>query len=187
MRNIFFISDTHFGHANICKFKRHDGSPLRPWDDVSEMDEEMVRRWNSKVSNNDVIYHLGDVVMNRRCLSILHELNGEKRLILGNHDIFDHHDYLKYFKRLYGSHKIDNLWLTHIPIHTDSIPHWALCNLHGHIHAQDVPDGRYFNVSVEMIDYQPISLDELKKSIHEKQIKYPVDISNRYAKINSIS
>jgi calcineurin-like phosphoesterase family protein len=178
MPNIFLISDTHFGHQNICKFTRHDGSPLRPWDDPDIMDEQMVERWNAVVRPNDLVYHLGDVVINRRCLSTLSRLHGDKRLILGNHDIFDNHDYLKYFKKLHGSLKLDNLLLSHIPLHPDSIPHWAMCNVHGHIHSQDISDGRYFNVSVENIDYSPISLEDLKIRIKEKIANFPIDAAS---------
>ena len=94
---------------------------------------------------------------------------------LGNHDIFDHEDYLPYFKRLHGSLKLDTLLLSHIPLHPDSVPRWSVCNVHGHIHAQDIPDARYYNVSVEMIDYAPIALEDLKVRIREKQLKYPLD------------
>lgn len=184
MANIFLISDTHFGHKNICLFTRSDGSPLRPWTDPSEMDEDMVERWNRVVRPSDVVYHLGDVVINRRCLSILSRLNGDKRLILGNHDIFDNKDYLPYFKRLHGSHKLDNLLLTHIPVHEDSVAHWVHCNVHGHIHAADINSGKYYNVSVEMIDYTPISLEDLKIRIAEKKLKYDVDHLSNDAKVS---
>ena len=175
MTNIFIVSDCHFGHSNICKFLREDGTKLRPWDNSDEMDEVLVQNWNSVVKPNDTVYNLGDVVMNRRCLPILNRLNGSVRLILGNHDIFDHTDYVKYFKRLHGSMKIDNLLLSHIPLHPDSVPHWAMANVHGHIHAQDINDPRYFNVSVENIDYTPVSLEELKLKIKEKQSRFSID------------
>ena len=175
MTNVFLVSDTHFGHKNICVFTREDGSPLRPWDDSDAMDADMIERWNAVVRPNDVVYHLGDVVINRRCLGTLAKLNGSKRLVLGNHDIFDHSDYLPYFKRLHGSFKLDTILLSHIPLHPDSVPRWAMCNVHGHIHAQDIPDARYYNVSVEMIDYAPIALEDLKVRIREKQLKYPLD------------
>lgn len=138
MKDIFLISDTHFGHANICKFFNEDGSPLRPWDDPSIMDEEMIERWNSVVKPNDVVYHLGDVVMNRKCLGTLKRLNGDKRLIMGNHDIFDHNDYLEHFSRLHGCFKLEDMMLTHIPLHTDSVGRWATANIHGHIHSQEI-------------------------------------------------
>jgi calcineurin-like phosphoesterase family protein len=139
------------------------------------MDREMIARWNAVVGPKDTVYHLGDVVINRRCLATLNHLNGDKRLILGNHDIFDHTDYLKYFKRLHGSMKLDNLLLSHIPLHIDSVAPWSLANVHGHIHAQDIDHGKYLNVSVEMIDYRPVELSELKMRIADKQAKFPID------------
>lgn len=175
MTNIFLISDTHFGHKNICLFNAPDGGPLRPWNEPDEMDEAMIERWNKVVRPKDVVYHLGDVVINRRCLSTVSKLNGDKRLVLGNHDIFDHGDYLPYFKRLHGSHKLDDLLLTHIPVHEDSIAHWVKCNVHGHIHASDIHNPKYFNVSVEMIDYTPISLEDLKVAIRNKAAKFNID------------
>ena len=50
MTKTWVIADTHFGHANICNFTRNDGSPLRPWDDVTEMDEALIQNWNGVVS-----------------------------------------------------------------------------------------------------------------------------------------
>jgi len=46
MPAVFLTSDTHFGHAGVCRFLREDGTKLRPWDNPDEMDEEMVKRWN---------------------------------------------------------------------------------------------------------------------------------------------
>jgi len=83
----FLTSDTHFGHAGVCRFLRNDGvTKLRPWDSPEEMDEEMVKRWNERVRPNDKVYHLGDVVINRRALDIMSRLNGDKVLIRGNHE-----------------------------------------------------------------------------------------------------
>lgn len=159
---IFFISDTHFGHTNILKFTKADGSKLRPWDDLEEMHEAMVQNWNSVVKPQDKVYHLGDVYMGGRPdMPLLERLNGHKRLVLGNHDGYDTSCYLKHFEHVYGSRQFDGFIFTHIPIHTDSLARWGH-NVHGHLHANGVNDARYINVSVEQIDYTPISLDELK-------------------------
>jgi len=48
MPAVFLVSDTHFGHAGVCRFLRDDGTKLRPWDNPEEMDEEMVKRWNNE-------------------------------------------------------------------------------------------------------------------------------------------
>jgi len=167
--NIFLISDTHFGHANIISFLNDDGTRVRPhWNNVDDMDEDMINRWNHIVGPNDKVYHLGDVVMNRRYLKLVERLNGRKELVLGNHDIFDTSEYLKYFKRVHGSVKLDSLVLTHIPVHPDMLPRWSRGNIHGHVHGNSLTDPLYTNVSVEVIDYTPIPFDIILKEIREK-------------------
>jgi calcineurin-like phosphoesterase family protein len=102
-------------------------------------------------------------------LEILGRMNGEKILIKGNHDQCKPDAYLKYFKDIRGSHQFEGLIMTHIPIHPESLARWGL-NVHGHLHYQvvklplaQIPDKRYFNVSMERINYTPISLEEIKK------------------------
>lgn len=184
MANIFFISDTHFGHeACYTKFKREDGSPLRPFSSAAEGDEEMVARWNLKVRPHDKVYHLGDITMSTsaRSLEILGRLNGEKILIRGNHDLHKISQYLQYFKDVRGVHQFDGMVLTHIPIHPESLSRWKV-NIHGHLHYRVVnrtfyrdfgnevveytdADPRYICVSVEQINYTPISIEEIRQRI----------------------
>ena len=167
--NTFLISDTHFGHKGVTHFERGDGTPLRPWNNPDEMDEALVENWNSVVKEKDRVYHLGDVVINRRCLKTLDRLYGRKVLIKGNHDIFKLRDYLPYFDDIRGSHKLDTFILTHIPIHPESVARWCSGNIHGHLHSNIVrnldgtPDERYINVSVEQINYTPIPFDTIRK------------------------
>lgn len=168
--NVFLISDQHFGHKNILNFKRRDGiTPLRVFSSVEEMDETMVERHNSVVRPNDKVYMLGDLAMNKKCLPIIARLNGEKILIKGNHDQEKLSGYAKYFKDVRGSHQLAGYLLTHIPIHPDSLSRWK-ASIHGHLHSDLVqlngkPDPRYINVSVEQINYTPISLEEIVKRI----------------------
>jgi calcineurin-like phosphoesterase family protein len=174
MANIFFCSDHHFYHQNILTFKRDDGTPLREFQDVNHMNEIMVQRHNERVRPNDKVYFLGDVTMSRnaRGLEILGRMNGEKVLIKGNHDLCKPQQYLQYFKDIRGSHQFDGMVLTHIPIHPDSLARWGL-NVHGHLHYQvvrlplsQIPDRRYYNVSMERINYTPVSLEEVKKHVN---------------------
>jgi calcineurin-like phosphoesterase family protein len=179
----FFISDTHFGHEKTCTvFKREDGSPLRPFSCAEEMDEFMIKAWNDRVRPNDKVYHLGDVVINRKFLNVLARLNGDKVLIRGNHDIFKLEDYSQYFRDIRAFDVKNGMIFSHVPVHPESLGRFGT-NIHGHLHANRVMkivgvdvktgelkygkevDPRYFNVSVEQIDFTPISLEELNQRI----------------------
>jgi calcineurin-like phosphoesterase family protein len=104
------------------------------------MDEEMVRRWNEVVKDGDKVYHLGDVVMMRSTLPTLARLNGTKRLVRGNHDIFKTKVYLQYFKEIYGVRVLEDMVLTHVPLHPESVTQRWRTNIHGHLHANVVQE-----------------------------------------------
>jgi calcineurin-like phosphoesterase family protein len=175
MPAVFLVSDTHFGHAGVCRFLRSDGTKLRPWDNPDEMDEEMVRRWNDTVRPNDKVYHLGDVVINRKALKTLWRLNGDKVLIRGNHDIFRDEEYREHFRELRAYHVMNGMILSHIPIHTESLARFGT-NIHGHLHANRVMTGiknskidvRYHCVCVEQTDFAPILFEDVIKRIKEE-------------------
>jgi len=166
MPSVFLVSDTHFGHAGVCRFMRNDGvTKLRPWDNPDEMDEFMVEEWNSKVKPTDKVYHLGDVVINRKALPIMKRLNGDKVLIRGNHDIFPDVEYREYFRELRAYHVMNGMILSHIPIHEESLGRFGV-NIHGHTHANRVMkdgviDVRYHSVCVETTDFSPILFEEV--------------------------
>ena len=137
MPSVFLTSDTHFGHLGVCKFTTDTGEKLRPWTDPNEMDEEMVKRWNETVKPTDKVYHLGDVVINRRALVTLSRLNGDKVLIKGNHDIFRLEEYTRYFRDIRSYHVMNGLILSHIPVHESQLERFG-CNIHGHLHSNRV-------------------------------------------------
>ena len=179
----YLVSDTHFGHTGVCRFTRDDGTKLRPWSDPDEMDEHLVRVWNERVRPQDKVYHLGDVVINRRALKTLERLNGDKVLIRGNHDIFRDDEYREYFRELRAYHVMNGMILSHIPVHEASLGRFGV-NIHGHLHYQRVRrvrgvnaktgemlygteiDPRYHNVSVEQLpDFAPILFEDVIKRI----------------------
>ena len=183
MPTTFLISDTHFGHEKTCTvFKREDGSPLRPFASAEEMDEAMVKRWNDRVGPKDKVYHLGDVVINRKALKTLARLNGDKVLIRGNHDIFRDTEYREYFRELRAYHVLNGMILSHIPVHEASLGRFGV-NIHGHLHANrvrralgvdaqtgaviysDQVDVRYHCVCVEQTDFAPILLEHVARRI----------------------
>lgn len=161
---IWVISDTHFSHANILTFRNPDGTLMRPFVSVEEMDETIIERWNKVVRTSDHVYHLGDVTMKRPALKQMERLNGHHRLVFGNHDIFDYKSYTEVgFEKLMGSRVLNNMLFTHIPVHPESLGRFR-ANVHGHIHSNN-PEGlgeRYVNVCVEVINYTPLTLEEIE-------------------------
>jgi calcineurin-like phosphoesterase family protein len=165
MSNLFFISDTHFSHPLMVG--------LRGFSSVEAMDEHMVEAWNKKVRPQDHVYHLGDVAMKRQLLGIVRRLNGHKRLIFGNHDIFAYEEYAKAgFEKLMAYRVLDGIIFSHIPVYAGGLARFKV-NVHGHLHENAVmsveaaPDPRYLSVCVERRNYVPVSLEELKKELNQ--------------------
>ena len=181
-RNIWFTSDHHWNHANFLFFKDEGGERIRKeFDSVIEMDEAMIERWNDRVGQHDIVYHLGDVCFGRvdRFNEIVSRLNGRKRLVMGNHDRYDIGSYAKHFLiRPSGRHFGNDMTgcdisflVSHIPLHPDSVRNshttGPVFNLHGHLHRKKL-DGPYLNVCVENTDYAPISMEEVVNRLNEK-------------------
>ena len=184
MPAVFLVSDTHFGHTGVCRFTEADGvTKIRPWTDPDEMDEAMIAAWNDRVRPNDKVYHLGDVVINRKALPTLARLNGDKVLIRGNHDIFRDDEYRTYFRELRAYHVMNGMILSHIPLHEASLGRFGV-NIHGHLHTNRVLkargvdaktgatlysneiDVRYHCVCVEQTpDFAPILFEDVIKRI----------------------
>lgn len=166
---LWFTSDTHFGHRNILKFLRPDGvTPMRGFVSVEEMDETLVQRWNEVVRPADHIYHLGDVAMKRPNLKIVERLKGHKRLIFGNHDIYDYTAYTEVgFKKLMSYRVLDEMIFSHIPLHPASRGRFR-GNVHGHIHTNGDMGPGYLNICVEVTNYRPLALSEIRERLHAK-------------------
>lgn len=166
----FIIADTHFAHANILKYED------RPFTSVDKMNEGMISRWNDKVGPDDVVYHLGDFSWGGAAVirSFIERLNGRIVLVRGNHD----RARTAAAWRKLGIHKVldgpvqaisKNIGfvLSHEPIVMPlCYPHRV--NVHGHTHtmggefthSKAVSDD-HFCVSVELINYAPITIDEM--------------------------
>ena len=79
---IFVCADLHFSHKNIIKYEN------RPFEDIHDMNKQLVRNWNRVVKKDDIVFVLGDVSFASRRITreLVTKLNGHKRLIMGNHD-----------------------------------------------------------------------------------------------------
>ena len=173
-RNIFVISDTHFGHRNMYNFMENDGFHCRHDANMNgrimeETDELMIENWNATVRDNDIIYHCGDVFFGEGHKH-LHRLRGRKRLIVGNHDDAKNAKLQAVFEkimvwRMFPEWKVV---LTHVPIHESALEHKVTHNIHGHIHRKPDVSPKHINVSVEKMDYKPVSIEDLIKRYNIK-------------------
>jgi calcineurin-like phosphoesterase family protein len=168
LNRIFVTSDTHFGHKKIIEFE----AKARPYSSIKDHDEDLIKRWNSVVTPNDTVWHLGDVLFGRDGFNVVRRLNGVKKLVMGNHDRYPTALYLEHFNLVCGSVEVRNFLLTHIPIHPSQFRRYR-GNIHGHLHSRKMEDNRYINVSVEQTNLAPILLDtvihnwEVAQSAHE--------------------
>ena len=82
MTMIYFTADHHFNHKNIAKYCN------RPYDTVEDMNQDMVEKWNDVVSDDDIVYHLGDFTLEgfNTFEKFISRLNGKIRIVPGGHD-----------------------------------------------------------------------------------------------------
>jgi calcineurin-like phosphoesterase family protein len=184
-QNIYFIGDTHHYHSNVIKFDK------RPFENIKEHDEAIIRNWNNKVGKDDVVFHLGDIsfASYKQTNTILEQLNGEIYLILGNHDKMDDVKKLvnikEYFPRLdlyvkdpwsKDKSEYQMLVLDHYPILSWNKKHYNSWMIHGHCHGNLMKDHNYdwyykqkvIDVGANCIDYTPISYQEIKDIMDTK-------------------
>lgn len=185
MSNVWFTSDTHFGHESmVTKGWRPMFSTIR------EHDERIIEAWNERVGPRDQVWHLGDfseTVSIEYISHVVGRLNGEIHLIAGNHDMAwpghrNAHKYQReYFeagfasvqafaRRKIGDHQV---MLSHFPYvgdHTedDRYDEYRLTDkgfwlIHGHVHEMWTTRGRQLNVGVDRHGFAPISLDTVRE------------------------
>ncbi len=164
MSKSFFIADTHFGSETIIRYEK------RPFGSVQEMEEALIAKWNQVVEKDDTVYVLGDFSENQDIVKdaeVLSRLHGKKILVMGNHDT--HRTSEEWRKAGFSE---CSSWpilyegfflLSHEPLYINQNMPYA--NLYGHVHGnasyRDV-SRQSACVSVERIDYTPISFDEIR-------------------------
>jgi calcineurin-like phosphoesterase family protein len=175
----------HFGHANIIKYCE------RPFEDVRQHDEQLIKNWNKVVGKEDVIYHLGDFAFTKqaRILEILEQLNGVIHLIRGNHDrkIRGHletkfasvKDYCEIsIKDEEMDHK-QTIVMSHYPFESWNKKHWRSFCLHGHTHGTSPYMFSRLDVGMDSHNYRPISYEEVKTIMTKDALNSARNINNK--------
>lgn len=130
----FYISDWHYGHKNVLGFDN------RPFTNIEQMNEELIRRWNSVVSAGDLVYILGDMFWctPKIAAPIMEQLNGQKILVKGNHDRWHDSKFDKLFVKIDEYMEIEdegrNVVLCHYPIPCFKNHFYGWIHLYGHVH-----------------------------------------------------
>lgn len=185
---IWFTSDLHIGHRNIITYCN------RPFRDVQEMDEMLIKNWNAVVQPGDQVYVVGDMCLARPeyGVSRIGRMNGEKFLVEGNHDkgclkSKEFRDLFAWVRPLYelkvqdqdASHGTQRIVLCHYAMRVWNKSHHGAWQLYGHSHGTlpDDPKSLSMDVGVDPNNYTPISYSQVKARMSKKTWS-PVDHHN---------
>lgn len=159
---ILWTADTHFGHRSVLTFKGQE----RPFPTIEEHDEALIECWNATVQPNDQIWHLGDFAYKchpQRMQQIFKRLNGQKCIVLGNHDTRETMklgwDWVGDFAML----SVDGLQIvmSHYGMRTWPGQRYGAIMLYGHSHGR-LPGARNtLDVGVDSWGYCPIQLPQI--------------------------
>ena len=161
----YVTSDLHFYHKNILEYCQ------RPFDSVEQMNEVLIKNWNSVVNEDDIVYVLGDFCFgNKEMLkNIIGQLKGRKILCLGNHDGLTKSAYYEAgFETVTKSPIIvdSDFILSHHPIQGDL---GKFFNIHGHKHklpTEEQFSPRHFDIGVDDHNFFPHELGKVEKCLY---------------------
>ena len=162
MNESWFISDTHFNHANIIEYCK------RPFQDVAHMNRVMIDQWRDLVHEGDVVYHLGDFGFGpwHTIEAILPQLPGLLCLITGNHDRGRENRFRRAGVAV-ARHvhvKLANRWVLARHKFDPEYDGWQLC---GHVHRwfRKHPSKKVINVGVDVWNFEPVCEETLASMI----------------------
>ena len=170
----WFTSDLHFFHRNILKYC----AASRPFTDAAAMNAVIIENWNSCIKPTDEVWVLGDVSFGELEPTVLTlgQLNGNKRLIIGNHDkkLLKYNEFRDCFISIdhYVEFRYNKIkfCLMHYPIVSWNERNQGSIMLHGHSHGTWVGVGRIKDVGIDTNSMMPYNLDE----VYESLIRVPI-------------
>jgi calcineurin-like phosphoesterase family protein len=192
-QNLFFTSDFHIGHQNAIKFDN------RPFRNLNEMHETLINNWNSVVTDDDIVFYLGDLSYKCKPTTVkwfVEQLKGKIYFIMGNHDKYNQIKSLNRFENIYGDSSglggmtiqvldedanrgYQDIVMCHYAILSWNKCHHSSWHLHGHSHQSIVnnPDMKWFyerkvlDMGCNGWDYTPISYEQIKNIMNSKSLK----------------
>lgn len=187
-QKIWFCSDTHYNHKNICRGTTtwaNSDSKTRNFDTLEQMNDCIVTNINSVVGEDDILIHLGDWSFGgfESIYKFRDRINCNNiHLVLGNHD---HHIYrnknnirnifssVNQYLEL-GVNKQHNFALMHYPIMSWNRINEGVIHLHGHIHLPHnlrIGQGKMMDVGIDGNNFFPIEMKEVLELMNNQSIK----------------
>jgi calcineurin-like phosphoesterase family protein len=166
---IWFTADQHFEHDNIIEYED------RPWKNMREMEKGITEIYNSIVTPDDEVWHLGDLSLvgpeNVKFYDrIIGNLNGHKHLVLGqSHDRCKPFYYVnRGFISVHTAIKLNvgrhDIICAHDPAVWNALPNKdEVIFLCAHVHKffKSIKERKTVNVGVDVWDFKPVSLAEI--------------------------
>ena len=170
----YFIGDTHFYDKDIILFEN------RPFASTSQMNEYIIKQWNSVATNEDKVIVVGDFIDFKKCSEeqalddVINRLKGQILLIAGNHDISN----INFYKKL-SREKLEvveypiiynNFWIvSHEPMYVSANMPYG--NIFAHVHNNPIYNTvskRSYCVSAERLNYTPILDTKIFKAVRRE-------------------
>lgn len=158
---IYVTADHHNHHDPIIEMCN------RPFRTGHQMHKEMIRRYNEKVTDSDTAYFIGDYSLSKDkepIRRLLEKMNGQKHLILGNHDYLDPFIYTEIgFISVHTSLEIKTEFGDFILVHDPAISQIDRSKrfLCAHIHNLFIILKNCLNVGVDAHDFYPLSIKRI--------------------------
>ena len=164
MSKVWVVSDAHWGHKNILKYRpefseRHD----HDWVILENILQATTKR--------DTLWMLGDMFFDEESIAYARTLSSHVanlHWVLGNHDS-DNNKRQRILRtileeglvnKVHGLVKVNGVWLSHAPIHPEELR--GKPNIHGHTHTHVLPDKRYYNACVDVNDWGPVGFQDIR-------------------------
>ncbi len=162
---IYFTGCPHYGHYTTAK-RNIITFCDRPFANIVEHDEGLIRNHNSVVEPDDTVYILGDLSLasnNRRQYleNIIKKLNGELHLILGNHDRLDPFTYIDLgIATVHTYLKVEEFHCIHDPsiANVKFGERWICSHVHRVFHFSN----NVYNAGVDVNDYKPVNIQYIR-------------------------
>jgi len=171
----WFTGDEHFGHSKILEYCE------RPFKDVDEMDEVLIKNFNEVVKPDDTTIHIGDFTLKNlnEAGKYWRRLNGEHIFLVGSHDYWQEKDADVAYRHIWEK-EINGIYIvaSHYPFKSWPRSFHGSVNLHGHCHGKLPRDLNQMDVGVDANKFYPINFIQVierinlwNKTMNKKAIK----------------